>query len=85
MTAKAPKTKAELKLIRDTEQIAMIKQWPKRLEIMAERAVDPLKEVDFCRRYNIDPNYFNRMKRLEFIAKKSKTDPVEAAFKKEGV
>ena len=67
------------------EKMAKIKKWPARLQKIASRKTDPLREAAFCRKHEINIYRFNRYKNM-----KEKSLPsdafmasVDAAFKAE--
>ena len=77
-------TRAE-KLQAEQARAALQATWKPRLETLANRKKDPLKEAEFCERYGIEKTYFNRLKNCVVIGKDEKINPIEAAFVKEGV
>lgn len=72
---------------KNLEKLARVKLWAKRMNKISSRKVDPLKEIEFCDRHDINRANFNRFKtgtagKLPGDKFESK---VEDAFAAEGV
>lgn len=79
--------KAKLNAEEASKKMALIKKWPSRLKKLNERAKNPMKESEFCRKYEISNSRFNRLKNKSEISVPTDIfmQKIEKAFEAEKV
>lgn len=75
----------EQRELKRKELRAKVKRWPARLRKLAKRKDSPLSEREFCLKYGLPVQGFNRAKNLRAEPREKKVNAVEAALAAENV